>query len=296
MSKIIVTGGAGFIGSHIVKELVSRKFDVHVIDNLFSGKKENVPEGATLHVVDIRHLDQIEPIFENAKYVFHLAAIPMVQLSIDDPVLTEEVNVRGTLNILLASKNAHVEKVIFSSSGAIYGDQTTMPLVENLSPMPKSPYALHKHVGEEYMKLFSEVYGLPTVSLRYFNVYGEGQSIEGSYPLVIAKFLDLKAKGKTLTITGDGKQTRDFIHVGDIVIANIKAAESHTVGKGEIINVGSGAETTVNTIAELIGGEVEFIPPRLEPRNSLADISLAKKLLDWEPTIKLEDGLKGLLR
>ncbi len=295
MTKVVVTGGAGFIGSNLVDALIEKGYEVHVIDNLVAGKKENVNEKAVFHQVDICDFGAIQPIIDGATFVFHLAALPRVQDSIDRPIVTDKVNVGGTLNILVASKKVGVKKVVFSSSAATYGDQVTLPLKEDMPATPKSPYGLHKFIGEEYLKLFSEVYKLPTVSLRYFNVYGPRQSAQGSYPLVIAKFIDLKRQGVALTITGSGDQTRDFVHVHDIAEANILAAEGELVGKGEVINIGSGKSYSVNEIAQLIGGPIEHIEARLEPKNSLADITLAKVLLGWSPKIALEEAITKLI-
>jgi UDP-glucose 4-epimerase len=294
MDKVVVVGGAGFIGSHLTDALVTSGYDTHVIDNLANGKKERVHPKATLHVLDIRNLDEIKPVFKNAVYVFHLAALPRVQYSIEYPLETHDVNVTGTLNVLIASKEAGVKKVIYSASSSAYGDQAKMPLTEDMLPRPMSPYGLHKYIGEHKCRVWSIVYGLPTVSLRYFNVYGPGASAEGAYALVIAKFLKQRAEGKPMTITGDGKQTRDFTHVRDIVRANILAAEAATVGKGEVINIGAGNNASVLKVAELIGGPVEHIAPRLEPHDTLADNSLARKLLGWEPSVTLEDGIAEL--
>lgn len=292
--KVIVTGGAGFIGSNLVDVLVEKGFDVHVIDNLVGGNKENVNKEAILHIVDITNLESIQPIINGADYVFHLAALPRVQDSIDKPIETNKVNVDGMLNVLVASANAKVKRLIFSASSAAYGDQETSPLHEKLVPNLKSPYALHKHVGELYCKLWSDIYGLETVSLRYFNVYGPRHSAEGAYALVIAKFMKQISEGKPMTITGDGKQTRDFTSVHDVVSANILAMESKKVGKGEVINIGTGSNQSVLKIAELIGGEVAFIPARLEPHDTLADNRLARKLLDWEPKVSIEEGIEEL--
>ena len=292
--KIIVTGGAGFIGSNVVDELVVRGFDVHVIDNLSGGKKEQVNKDATLHVLDITNLESIEKIFDGAKYVFHLAALPRVQYSIEHPTETQKTNVTGTLNVLMAAHKAGVEKVIYSASSSVYGDQDKMPLEEDMKASQKSPYGLEKYIGELYCRLWNEVYGLKTVCLRYFNVYGPRQSDEGAYALVIAKFLKQKREGKPLTITGDGEQTRDFTHVRDVVQANMLAMESQNVGAGEVINIGSGKNYSVNNIAELIGGPVEHIAPRLEPKHTLADILRAKKLLGWQPSVVFEEGIAEL--
>ena len=293
-TKIVVTGGAGFIGSNLVDALVELGFNVHVIDDLSGGKKENVAKKAKLHVLDIAEFKKIKPIFSGADYVFHLAALPRVQYSIEHPIETNRVNIEGTLNVLVASYEAGVKKVIFSASSSAYGDQKIMPLKETFSASPKSPYGLHKYVGELYCRLWSEIYGLPTVCLRYFNVYGPRQSVEGAYALVIAKFLKLRSQGKPMTITGDGKQTRDFTSVHDVVRANLLAMKSKEVGNGEVMNIGAGRNQSINLIAKLIGGPVNYIPARLEPHDTLADNSLAKKLLNWSPRITIEDGIKEL--
>jgi len=294
MEKVIVTGGAGFIGSNLASALVKDGFEVHVIDNLALGKKEKVNPNAHFHNVDIRDLEAIKPLFRGVKYVFHTAALPRVQFSIQNPTESNEANVIGTLNVLVASHEGGVKKVIYSASSSAYGDQPTMPLREDMAAHPKSPYGLQKYIGELYCRLWSEVYDLPTVCLRYFNVYGPGQSDEGAYALVIATFLKQKREGKPMTITGDGEQTRDFTHVNDVVAANILAMKKEEVGGGEVFNIGRGKNSSVNTIAKLIGGKVENIPARIEPKDTLADNSKARKILGWEPTVDIEDGIEEL--
>ena len=271
-------------------------FDVHIIDNLSTGKMENVNPKARLHKVDIREAEKLAEIFKGAKFVFHLAAIPNVQYSIENPKETNEVNLVGTLNILIAAKDAGVKRLIYSSSSSVYGDADILPISEKSEIKPKSPYALQKYNGEMYAKLFNQIYGLETVCLRYFNVFGMGQSSIGAYASVIAKFLSLKRENKILTIFGDGDQTRDFVNVSDVVNANILAAKSDRVGHGESINIGSGKKYSVNEIAKIIGGKIEYLPPRIEPKESLADITLAKFLLDWEPKVEFGKGLKELLQ
>lgn len=292
--KLLVTGGAGFIGSNLVDELVRQKHEVLIIDNLSNGKRENVNKKAKLHVLDIVSLDSIKPIFKGVDYVFHLAALPRVQYSIENPAESNKTNVEGTLNVLISSVEAKVKKVIYSASSSAYGDQAVMPLKENFTPSPKSPYGLQKYLGELYCRLWSEVYGLPTVSLRYFNVYGPRYNSEGAYALVIGKFLKQRLKGEPMTITGDGKQTRDFTHVRDVVRANILAMESKKVGRAEVINIGAGKNQSINMVAKIIGGPVNHIPARLEPKHTLADNSLARKLLGWKPEVKFEDGIREL--
>lgn len=293
--KVVVTGGAGFIGSNLVDALVEKDFDVHIIDNLSAGKKENINEKATLHIVDIRNLNEISLIIKDAKYVFHLAALPRVQYSIEYPIETNDVNVNGTLNVLIASQKAGVKRVIYSASSSAYGDQKEMPLREDMIASPKSPYGLQKYIGELYCKVWSTVHNLETVSLRYFNVYGKRQNPDGAYALVIGKFLKQKVEGKPMTICGDGENTRDFTNVKDVVHANILAAQSGNVGHGEVMNIGAGNNHSINNVAKLIGGKVKYVEARLEPKDTLADSSLAKKLIGWEPTITLEEGLKELL-
>jgi UDP-glucose 4-epimerase len=295
MKKVIVTGGAGFVGAHLVKELISKGFEVHVIDNLVVGKRENLDGRAVLHVLDIREIETIRPIFIGASYVFHLAALPSVPYSIEHPEETHSVNLTGTLHVLLASRDAGVERVIFSSSAAVYGDQEELPVHEGMNPRPMSPYALHKLESEQYMKLFSDIYGLSTISLRYFNIYGEGQNPDGPYASAIPKFVMRKKSGKPIQIIGDGEQTRDFVHISDVVSANIAAMESEKVGKGEVINIATGKNVSMNYVANLIGGPIEHVPPRLEIKHSVAHIGSAKNLLDWEPKADLEKGISELL-
>jgi UDP-glucose 4-epimerase len=294
MKKIIVTGGAGFIGSHIVDALINAGYEVHVIDNLSAGKKENVNPKAVLHVVDIRDKEKLIPIFKDAKYVFHEAAFPRVQYSIENPIETNEINVIGLLNVLEVSRANKVKRIIFASSAAVYGDPDKLPTKEDSALSPLSPYAVHKCIGEIYLKLYAQIYGLETVSLRYFNVYGSRLDPKGAYPLVIGYFLKRAKQGLTLSITGDGNQTRDFVHVNDVVKANILAMKSDKVGKGEIINIGTGKQYSVNQIAELIGGPKEYIPARIEPRATQADIAKAKELLNWEPAVSLEEGVEEM--
>jgi len=291
---VVVTGGAGFIGSHLVAALLKDGYEVKVVDNLSGGKSEKVPDGAEFFEQDVNDAAALTKIMTGAEFVFHLAALPRVQYSIEHPIETNSANVDGTVSVLTAARDAGIKRVIYSASSSAYGDQDVMPLTENLPASPKSPYALQKYIGELYCRLFSEVYGLSTISLRYFNVYGPGADPNGAYALVIAKFLKQRAENKPITITGDGTQTRDFTHARDVVRANILAALSQKVGKGEVINIGSGHNVSVNRVAELIGGPVEHVATRLEPHDTLADNSLAKKLLGWEPTVSLEEGIAEL--
>lgn len=294
MPKIIVTGGAGFIGSHIVDALIDEGYEVHIIDNLSAGKMENVNKLATFHNVDICDREKLVEIFKGATYVFHEAALPRVQYSIENPIETNKVNVDGLLNVLEASRINGVKRLIFASSSSIYGDPDSLPTSENAQINPMSPYATHKYIGEVYLKLYSKIYNLETVCLRYFNVYGPRFDPDGAYPLVIGFFLKLRSEGKPLSITGDGSQTRDFVHVRDVARANLLAMKSEKVGNGEVINIGGGKRYSINEIAEMIGGEVEYVSPRIEPHDTEAEIKKAEEILNWEPSITLEEGIKEL--
>ena len=293
--KYMVTGGAGFIGSHIVDTLVEKGFDVVIVDNLSTGKTENINPKAVFCNLDIRNLEDIKPVFKGIDCVFHLAAQPRIQPSIIDPLASHSNNVVGIMNVLLAARDAGVKKFVYSASSAAYGDQDRLPLTEDMIPRPKTPYSLFKLAGEEYCKLFSMLYNLPTVSLRYFNVYGPRQLCEGAYSTVIGVFLKQKKEGRPLTIVGNGEISRDFTHVRDVVRANLLAMESDKVGKGEVINIGAGSSHTVNEIAAFIGSNTINIPPRPgEARITLADTNRAKELLGWKSTITVEEGINEL--
>jgi len=294
MEKVIVTGGAGFIGSHIVDALIEKGYEVHIVDNLCAGKKENVNKKAILHVVDIRDKEALMSIFKDAKYVFHEAALPRVQYSIENPIETNEVNVIGLLNVLEVAKLSKVKRVIYAASSSVYGDCDILPLKESLPPNPLSPYGAQKYIGEVYCKVWSEVYKLETVSLRYFNVYGSRFNPEGAYPLVIGYFIKLSQQRKPLTITGDGEQTRDFTHIKDVVNANLLAMNSEKVGNGEVINIGSGRNISMNKLASLFDSKKEYIPKRLEPKHTLADNNKANDLLGWKPKVNFEEAITEL--
>jgi UDP-glucose 4-epimerase len=291
--KILVTGGAGFIGSNLVDKLIDEGYKVFIIDNLSSGKKENINKKAVFYKADICHLDKILPLFKEIDYVFHLAANPRVIFSVENPIESHKVNVDGTLNVLYASYKNRVKRLNFASSSAVYGDIKKLPLKENITPNPISPYGLHKLIGEYYCKLFSNIYNLETVCLRYFNVYEPRMDPYGPYALVIGKFLKLRKENKPLTIYGGGKQTRDFIYVDEVVKANILAMKSKKVGRGEVINICSGKNYSINYITKLIGGRKIYLQARKgEMKHTLGDNSLAKKLLGWKPEISLEEGIK----
>ena len=297
--KYVITGGAGFIGSNLVDELVSQSHEVHVIDNFSFGKLENCNKKAHYHNVDlsqISNFDQIKNICKNADSVFHLACIARVQPSIENPIEYEMNNTIGSVNILKASVQSNVRRFIYSSSSSVYGNQINLPLNEDFKTNPLSPYGAQKLYGEILCKTFSKVYGLETVCLRYFNVYGEKQNIDGAYALVIGIFLNQRFNRKPLTVRGDGSQRRDFTYVGDVVKANILASKSKDVGAGEIINIGYGKNKSINEIASYIGGSIKYIEPVLEPFETLADNLKAKKLLNWEPKQDVKSWIKDYIK
>ncbi len=287
MKKCLVTGGAGFVGSNLVNELINKGDEVIILDNLSTGKKENINKKATFIEVDLRDLEKIKPYFVGIDYVFHTAALARVQPSIDDPVTYNDHNVNGTLNVLVASKEAKVKKVVYSASSSAYGNQEKMPLTEDMPIDPISPYGLQKYIGEEYCRLFSYVYKLSTICLRYFNIYGPNMVLDGAYASAIGIFGSQRKNSQPLTIVGDGEQLRTYTYVGDIVRANILAAESK-IDDGRPVNIGQSNEFTVNQVAEMIGGPTTKVPARIEPKRNLCDNSLAKKLFNWEPTMKLD--------
>lgn len=290
--KALVTGGAGFIGSNLAKELLDQNWQVSIIDNFESGKMSNIPSGATIIQTDLRYKENRETILSALRgvdYVFHLAALPRVQPSIDNPIEYHDSNVNATLNTLNLAKEAGVKRFVFSSTSAVYGNTNQFPTSETADIDPLSPYGLHKLIGENYCKLFSKIYDIETVSLRYFNVFGDNMPLEGAYTLVMGVFAEQLRNGLPMTIRGDGEQRRDFIHVKDVAQANILAATSKKVGKGECINIGSGQNKSVNEIANLMGKNKVNVDPVIEPRITLCDNTLAKKLLNWQAEHSLED-------
>ena len=290
-------GGAGFIGSNLVDALVERGDDVIVVDNLSTGYRRNLNPAAPLENIDIAvDSEGLTSALEGRDVVFLTAALARVPRSIEDPVGTHTVNVTGSLRVMKAAVDAGVRRLVYSSSSSVYGDQPTLPLTEDMVPGPLNPYACQKYMSELYARNFSHIYGLQTVCLRYFNVYGPRQVTEGAYRLVISIFMDQRARGEPLTIHGDGQQTRDFTWVGDVVRANILAAESDRVGRGEPINVGAGAEVSIKRVAELIGGPVVHVPPRgFDERFKRAGIDRARQLLGWEPRVQIEEGIRRIM-
>lgn len=293
--KLLVTGGAGFIGSSLVDELMRQGHQVLIIDNLSTGKKKFINPGAKFYKKDIRNYKSIKPLFKGVECVFHLAAQPRIQPSIINPAESFANNVIGIFNVLLAARDNKVKKFIYSASSSAYGDQKSMPLKESMTPTPQNPYALFKYNGEEMCNLFNKLYDLPTVCLRYFNVYGERQSDKGAYCTVIGIFLKQKKSNHPLTIVGDGNQRRDFTYVGDVARANILAMKSKKA-IGHLINIGSGQNHSVNEVAKMIDPKHVFIPLRPgEAQVTLADISKAKHILGWEPKVTLNDWLKRVV-
>ncbi len=292
MKKYLVTGGAGFIGSHLVDKLINEGSEVVIVDNLSTGKKENINPKSQFYNLDISDYEKIKPLFKGIDGVFHLAAIPSVPFSVADPIATSKVNIMGTINVFKASIDADVKRIVFASSSAIYGNQKVLPFKEDMKPSPVSPYGLQKLVGEQFAKIFSELYGIQIVCMRYFNVYGPRVDVNSDYSLVLGKFLKLQREGKPLTIYGDGKQTRGFCYVGDVANANIKAMQSSKIKGFEVLNIGDEGFTSIKRLAELIGGKIEYLPKRQgDPLHTKADISLAKKVIGWQPKVNFKEGI-----
>lgn len=296
--KSIVTGGAGFIGSHLAEALLQRGDEVHVIDDLSLGYEKNLPPGVTFHHGSILDRTLLADVLKDATFVFHQAALGSVPRSIQDPLRSNEVNVTGTLQVLDAARLARVEKVVFAASSSAYGDTPTLPKHEEMPNNPKSPYAVTKITGELYCRVFHEVYGLRTTALRYFNVYGPKQDPNGSYAAVIPRFVTAALDSRPLTIHGDGLQSRDFTFVADAVQANLLAAAS-TKADGNVVNVGAGAQTTVLELAQTIRDLAASDAPVVhEPRragdvaHSLADLRRARELLGYERRVQIPEGLR----
>jgi UDP-glucose 4-epimerase len=294
IKKAIVTGGAGFIGSNLVDKLIDMGVEVHIIDDLSTGFEKNINPKAIFHKIDISTLEPDSNYYEfkNTDVIFHTAALARVQPSIEDPIPFDKVNVGGTLRMLKLAHNLGVKRFVYSASSSCYGNNKNFPTPETEPTNPLSPYGLQKYIGEQYCKMFSEVYNLDTVSLRYFNVYGERINLEGAYKLVIAIFADQMLKGKPLTIINDGEQRRDFTYVGDVVNANILAATHPERLDGEIFNIGNGDNYSVNELADMFGGKKEYGVEVLEPFLTLADNSKANLDLGWIPTGDLPTWIK----
>jgi UDP-glucose 4-epimerase len=299
--RYVVTGGAGFIGSHIV-EALSKSHKVIVIDDFSSGKPENLnrlPDSVQVIQGSITDFPLLEKAFEDVDGIFHHGAIASVARSIYNPIATHETNITGTLNVLMAARDCGVKKIVFASSSAVYGNEPALPKRENMFPVPLSPYAVSKLAGEYYCKVFSELFEVKTVSLRYFNVFGPRQDPNSDYSAVIPKFISRLLDNKPPFIFGDGKQTRDFIYVKDIVRANILAMNSPTTG---IFNIGSGESINLNELARILA---ETLNVNISPvyaktregdiRDSVADISLARKTMGFTLHYTLKAGLEDTI-
>jgi UDP-glucose 4-epimerase len=292
---VLVTGGAGFIGSHLVDALVARDIRVRVLDNFVTGVRTRINPAARLLEADVCDPSAIRDAFNGVDCVFHTAARPRVMYAIEHPLEAHLTNVVGTLNVLIAARDARVRRLIFSGSSSVYGEQSVMPLRETMTPNPLNPYALQKLTAEQYTRLFHHLYGLQTLTLRYFNVYGPRMALEGPYVTVIGIFLDQRRHDQPLTIHGDGHQTRDFTHVRDVVRANLLAMDC-AIADGRAVNIGRGRSVSVAQIAAKIGGPVVHMPPRIaDAHDTLADISEARAVLGWNPTVTTEDGISELM-
>jgi len=294
MKKAIVTGGAGFIGSNLVDKLIDMGVEVSVIDDFSTGRMENTNSNVFYWKRDISDIviDELTSFMEGVDVVFHTAAKARVQPSIEDPLSFNKANVDSTLKILLAASRAGIKRVIYSASSSAYGNASRFPTPEEHTTNPLSPYGLQKYIGEQYCKVFSEVYGLDTVSLRYFNVYGERMLLEGAYCLVLGIFAKQMLESKPLTINNDGNQRRDFTYVGDVIDANILAATREENFNGDVFNIGNGKNYSVNEVAEMFGGKTTQGKKVIEPFQTLADNSKASLMLNWDPKGVLPSWIK----
>jgi UDP-glucose 4-epimerase len=303
--KYVVTGGAGFIGSHIVEELISQGHEVSIFDNLFSGKEKNIEpflkkQGVNFVNGSVTDLSLLKDTFKGADGVFHEAAIASVPRSVANPSASNEVNVTGTLNVLIAARDTDVKKVLFASSSSIYGDTPTLPKTEEMNPSPLSPYAVSKLAGEYYMGVFSSVYGIKTLALRYFNVFGPRQDPKSEYAAVIPKFITSILNHQSPTIYGDGKQTRDFTYVKDVALANIRGMDSNAEG---VCNIAYCQRIDLIELADIIMEitgikvPVKFEAHRVgDVRDSLADINRAKEKFGYSPEFTVRSGLEETVK
>ncbi|MCL5043948.1 MAG: NAD-dependent epimerase/dehydratase family protein [Deltaproteobacteria bacterium] len=294
--RVLVTGGAGFIGSHLVAALVGRGFEVRVLDNLSSGRRDYVDAGAELVEADVEDLSGFESAFAGVDCVFHLAAAARVLPSVEAPLRTHMANVVGTLNTLVAAREAGVPRFVYAGSSSVYGAQARLPLSEEMRPNPLSPYAVQKLAAEHYTRLFHQLYQMETLTLRYFNVYGPRMAEEGRYATVLGCFARAKRQGQPLVVHGDGEQTRDFAHVRDVVRANL-AAMTAPVADGRALNVGSARSFSVNQVAAMVGGPTLRMPSRPgDVRHTLADLTRTRTSLGWQPEVDPEKGIAEFLR
>jgi UDP-glucose 4-epimerase len=302
MSRVsLVTGGAGFIGSQIVRRLLELGDAVRLLDNFSSGNRENLrgfENDVEIVEGDLRSYERVHAAVRGVECVFHQGALPSVPRSVQDPLTTNAVNVEGTLNILLAARDEGVRRFIFASSSSVYGNAGAPPRLESTAPSPISPYAISKLAAESYCAGFHEVYGLETVSLRYFNVFGQNQDPTSQYAAVVPRFFSAVCADQPVPIYGDGRQSRDFTFVENVVDANVQAAETDGLG-GSILNIATGRATTVEELADLVAGVIgktpkkEYLPPRpVEVRDSWASTERARQLIGYEPRVGLEEGLR----
>jgi len=299
--RVLVTGGAGFIGSNLVRALLERGDEVRVLDNFSTGLRDNLADlEDDIAVVEgeLRSYERVHNAVRGVEVVFHQGALPSVPRSVQDPLTTNAVNVEGTLNVLLAARDEGVRRVVFASSSSVYGDTASLPQREDAPPNPIAPYGVAKLAAERYCATFSRVYAIETVALRYFNVFGPRQNPLSEYAAVVAKFIHLVASGEPVSIEGDGETSRDFTYVANVVDANVLAADAEGVN-GRVLNVAAGASHTVNELADTIGELLErpvekrYGPPRPgDIRASWADISEARQLLGYEPEVGFEEGLR----
>ena len=306
MSKALVSGGAGFIGSHIVEILLENNWEVRILDNFSTGSQSNLDhlrKDVEVHLGDVACFDDCAKAVAGVEVVFHQAAIPSVPRSVADPVGTHAANLTGTVNLLSAARSAGVRRLVLASSSAVYGNDPGFPKRENMPPAPASPYAAQKLSGEYYLRVFSELKALETVSLRYFNVFGPRQDSKGDYACLIPRFIKLINQGKRPTINGHGRQTRDFTFVDDVIEANLLAAQTENKDCfGQTFNIGAGRDISVNRVTKeilkLAKKKIRPIhgPAVVEPKNSLADIEKAKKMLSWQPQVSFKKGLQKTYR
>ncbi|HYK91284.1 MAG TPA: SDR family oxidoreductase [Acidobacteriota bacterium] len=306
MDKMAVTGGAGFIGSNLAQHLASQGYPVVIIDNLLTGNEQNLEgwsgkPGVEVLRMDINETDRLRQAFRGVRYVFHQAAIPSVPRSIADPQATEHSNISGTLSVLVAARDAGVQRVVAASSSSVYGDDPCLPKKEERVGRPLSPYALSKTVTEGYCRLFHQLFGLETACLRYFNVFGPRQDPKSEYSAVIPRFSTRLLAGKPPTVYGDGEQSRDFTFVANVVDANWRAA-THPKAAGEVFNIGCGIQTSLNQLIQYMNQILGTNCPAQyelaragDVRHSVADVGKARRLIDYSPEISLQDGLEKVL-
>jgi nucleoside-diphosphate-sugar epimerase len=301
MASVLVTGGAGFIGSNLVEALLARGERVRVLDNFATGKRANLaPFSSRIELIEgsITRLEDCQRAVEGVDYVLHQAAMPSVPRSVAMPIESNETNVVGTLHMLVAARDARVKRFVYAASSSAYGDTPTLPKVESMPAMPKSPYAVQKYAGELYLKVFFDAYGLETVGLRYFNIFGPRQDPTSYYSAVIPKFVAALLAGRAPTIFGDGSQSRDFTFIDNVIHANLSACTAPPACAGRVMNIACGERVTLLELARLVANALgSDIPPKLEPervgdvKHSLADISLARELIGYTPQVSFRDGL-----